>query len=201
MSYYGEDFPKLGFGLMRLPTVDGRENEVDIEQVKKMVDLFFSRGFNYFDTAYLYHGGNSEVAFREAVVKRYPRESFHIVDKMPMWNINGLEDYERIFKEQLERTGLEYFDLYYLHGIGVDRLELINRTGGWDFLKSLKERGLAKHIGFSYHSPADPLDKILDEHPEVEVVQLQINYYDWDTETGRRPSPRSRTGRSSAWQR
>ena len=183
MSYYGEDFPKLGFGLMRLPTVDGKENEVDIEQVKKMVDLFFSRGFNYFDTAYLYHGGQSEVAFREAVVKRYPRESFHIVDKMPMWNINGLADYERIFNEQLERTGLEYFDLYYLHGIGADRLEMIDRTGGWDFLKSLKERGLAKHIGFSYHSPADPLDKILDAHPEVEVVQLQINYYDWDTET------------------
>lgn len=183
MSYYGENFPKLGFGLMRLPTKGGSDSEVDIELTKKMVDLFMSRGFNYFDTAFLYHGGQSEVAFRQAVVERYPRDSFHIVDKMPLWNVNNSEDYEKTFKIQLERTGLEYFDLYYLHGIGADRLEAIDRTGGWDFLKSLKERGLAKHIGFSYHSPADPLDKILDAHPEIEVVQLQINYYDWETET------------------
>ena len=183
MSYYGENFPKLGFGLMRLPTIGGSDSEVDIELVKRMVDLFFSRGFNYFDTAFLYHGGKSEEALRQAVVERYPRESFHVVDKMPLWNVNTPEDYEKTFQIQLERTGLDYFDLYYLHGISADRLDVIDKTGGWEFLRGLKERGLARHIGFSYHSPAEPLDKILDEHPEVEVVQLQINYYDWDTET------------------
>jgi len=182
MSYYGENFPKLGFGLMRMPTLPGGK-DVDIEQVKKMVDIYMENGYYYFDTAFMYHGGASETAFREAVARRYPREKFHITDKMPLWDIKGPEDYERSFAQQLEKCGVEYFDLYFLHGIGTDRLKLLDETGGWDFLKKVKERGQVKHIGFSFHSPADTLEKILDAHPEVEVVQLQVNYYDWESES------------------
>ena len=182
-DYLGKNTPKLGFGLMRLPTIPGgTDQDIDLEKVKKMVDLFLERGYTYFDTAYLYHGGKSEEALREAVVKRYPRDKFTVTDKMPLWDIKGEADYERIFQTQLQRTGLEYFDYYFLHGIGESQLELIDKTGGWDYMKKLKERGLVKHIGFSFHSPADCLDKILTAHPETELVQLQINYADWESE-------------------
>jgi predicted aldo/keto reductase-like oxidoreductase len=183
-DFFGKQIKELGFGLMRLPVIPGGEQkDIDFEQVQKMVDLFMERGFSYFDTAYLYHNGYSESVIKKCLVGKYPRDSFQVVDKMPLWNIQGRDDYEKIFQTQLERTGLEYFDLYYLHGIGVGSLEVLDKTGGWDYLKSLKARGLAKHIGFSYHSPAEPLNKILDDHPEVEVVQLQINYVDWNSES------------------
>ncbi len=180
-DYLGKNTPKLGFGLMRLPTIPGgTDQDIDLEKVKQMVDLFLERGYTYFDTAYLYHGGKSEEALREAVVKRYPRDKFTVTDKMPLWDIKVEADYERIFQTQLQRTGLEYFDYYFLHGIGESQLELIDKTGGWDYMKKLKERGLVKHIGFSFHSPAACLDKILTAHPETELVQLQINYADWE---------------------
>lgn len=183
-DFFGKNIKELGFGLMRLPTIPGGEQkDIDFVQVQKMVDLFMERGYSYFDTAYLYHNGFSETVIKKCLVGKYPRDSFQVVDKMPLWNIKGQEDYEKLFQTQLERTGLEYFDIYYLHGIGVGSLDLLDKTGGWDYLKSLKERGLAKHIGFSYHSPAAPLNKILDDHPEIEVVQLQINYVDWDSDS------------------
>lgn len=183
-DFFGKNIKELGFGLMRLPVVPGGEQkDIDFEQVQKMVDLFMGRGFSYFDTAYLYHNGCSETVVKRCLADRYPRDSFQIVDKMPLWNIKGKDDYEKIFRTQLERTGLEYFDVYYLHGIGVGSLDLLDKTGGWEYLRSLKERGLAKHIGFSYHSPAEPLNRILDDHPEVELVQLQINYVDWESES------------------
>jgi predicted aldo/keto reductase-like oxidoreductase len=119
---------------------------------------------------------------RKCLVPKYPRESFQVVDKIPLWNVKGKEDYEAILKTELERTGLEYLDILFLHGIGTNTFPVIESTGGWEWLKSVKERGLAKHIGFSYHSPAAELDQLLDKHPEVEVVQLQINYLDWDSE-------------------
>ena len=183
-NYLGKDTPKLGFGLMRLPTLPGgTDRDIDIELVKKMVDVFMERGYTYFDTAFMYHGGMSEEALRQAVVERYPRDRFTVTDKMPLWDIKGWDDYENIFQTQLKRTGLEYFDYYFLHGIGDGKLELLDETGGWDYLKKLKERGLAKHIGFSFHSPAATLEKILDSHPEVELVQLQLNYVDWESES------------------
>ncbi len=182
-DYLYKELPKLGFGLMRLPTIPGgSQKDIDFDQVTKMVDMFMERGFSYFDTAYIYHEGASESVIKKCLVGKYPREKFQVVDKMPMWNITGFDSYERIFQDQLSKTGLEYFDIYFLHGIGVNNFETIDRTEGWKFLKSLKERGLAKHIGFSYHSPAEPLDKLLGEHPEIEVVQLQLNYLDWESE-------------------
>ena len=182
-DYVGKEILKLGFGLMRLPTLPGgTDKDVDLETVKKMVDIYMERGFTYFDTAFVYHGGESEVMAREAIVKRYQRDKFQLTTKMPLWNVKKIADYEEIFKTQLERAGVDYFDYYLLHGIGGDRLDMIEETGGWEFLKLIKERGQAKHIGFSFHSPASDLEKILSKHPEVEVVQLQINYVDWESD-------------------
>ena len=172
---------KLGFGAMRLPLIDCEDpKSIDLEQVKKMVDLYMERGFRYFDTAYPYHEGHSEEAIRKCVVERYPRESFLLADKMPVLQVKATEDYERIFNEQLRRCGVSYFDVYLLHNLGRDRYPNTQRFGGFEFLRGLKEKGLARNIGFSFHDDAEVLDRILTEHPEVDVVQLQINYLDWN---------------------
>ena len=172
---------KLGFGTMRLPLTDPDDpRSVDLAQVCQMVDRFMERGFQYFDTAYPYHDGYSEEAVRQCLVERYPRENFMLADKMPVYLVKGPEDFERIFAEQLRRCGVEYFDVYLLHNLGRDRYPNAQRFGGFEFLKRLKEEGRARTIGFSFHDDADTLDQILTEHPEVDVVQLQINYLDWD---------------------
>lgn len=175
---------KLGFGLMWLPiTEEGNPKSIDQEHVNKMVDYYLEKGFNYFDTAYPYHQGMSEVAARRALVERYPRESFMIADKMPTWMVSKNEDYKRIFVEQLERCGVAYFDYYLLHNLGVKLYADTLKHGGFEFVKKLKDQGKAKHIGFSFHDKAELLDRILMEHPEMEFVQLQINYADWDNES------------------
>lgn len=182
-DYLYKEIPKLGFGLMRLPTLPGgTQKDIDYDKVQEMVDLYMSRGFTYFDTAYVYHEGHSEEVVKKCLVPKYPRDTFQVVDKIPLWSIKAYEDFEPILQTELQRTGLEYLDILFLHGIGAQQVEMLDNVRAWDFLKSAKERGLAKHIGFSYHSPAEPLDRILDAHPEVEVVQLQINYLDWDSE-------------------
>ncbi|GHU12724.1 Fe-S oxidoreductase [Spirochaetia bacterium] len=172
---------KLGFGLMRLPvTCPGNQKSIDQETLNKMADRFIEQGFTYFDTAYPYHEGMSEGAFRKAVADRYPREQFTIADKMPVWLVKGSADYQRIFAEQLSRCGVGYFDYYMLHALDAERYPETVKFGGFEFIKKLKADGKAKHIGFSFHDKADVLDKILSEHPEVDFVQLQINYIDWD---------------------
>ena len=172
---------KLGFGAMRLPLTDQEDSKsIDLAQFQQMVDLFMERGFRYFDTAYPYHDGYSEEAIRQCVVERYPRESFVLADKMPILQVKAPEDYDRFFAEQLRRCGVEYFNVYLLHNLGRDRYPNTERFGGFDFLRRLKERGLTRNIGFSFHDDAETLDRILTEHPEVDVVQLQINYLDWD---------------------
>ena len=168
--------PKLGFGLMRLPEKDG---EIDIERVKKMVDKYMQMGMNYFDTAYVYHGGKSEVAAREALVKRYPRDSFMIATKLPAWEIRKAEDVDRIFDEQCERAGVDYFDFYLLHSIedgsNYDKYEQYD-CFSWGLKK--KEEGKIRHLGFSYHGSPELLVEVLDKHPETEFVQIQLNYLD-----------------------
>ena len=172
---------KLGFGAMRLPLTDREDpKSIDLAQFQQMADLFLERGFRYFDTAYPYHDGYSEEAIRQCVVERYPRDSFLLADKMPILQVKAAEDYDRFFAEQLRRCGVEYFDVYLLHNLGRDRYPNTERFGGFEFLKRLKERGQARNIGFSFHDDAETLDRILTEHPEVDVVQLQINYLDWD---------------------
>ena len=178
---------KLGFGLMRLPLLDNDDNDdkgsIDIDQVIPMVDLFMQRGFTYFDTAYPYHNGRSETTFREAVVKRYPRESFTVTDKMPIWDINSADDMERIFNEQLERCGVDYFDYYWLHALNKNYYEKVQQFDAFGFILKKKSEGKIRHIGFSFHDESSLLEKILTEHPEAEYVQLQINYIDMDNPT------------------
>ena len=178
-KYLGESIKKLGFGLMRLPMLG---EEIDIEQTKKMVDNFMSKGFTYFDTAYVYIGGKSEVALGEAVVDRYPRESFQCATKLPIWDLKGLEDMERIFQESLDRAGLGYYDFYLLHALGKESAQKADDLDAWGFIQRKKAEGKIKHIGFSFHDSADVLEDILQKHPEAEFVQLQINYADWDSE-------------------
>lgn len=172
---------KLGFGAMRLPLRDSQDpKSIDLEQFKEMVDEYMGKGFCYFDTAYPYHEGLSEEAVRKCLVERYPRDSFVLADKMPILQVKATEDYQRFFNEQLRRCGVSYFDVYLLHNLGRDRYPNTRRFGGFEFIKSLKEKGLARNIGFSFHDDAAVLDQILTDHPEVDVVQLQINYLDWN---------------------
>ena len=167
---------------MRLPLVNpDDQTSIDMEKFKEMADWFIEHGFTYFDTAYPYHGGKSEEAFREAVVKRYPREAFTVTSKMPVWAINEEADLERIFNEQLERCGVDYFDYYWLHALNHERVEVMERMDGWGFIARKRDEGKIRHIGFSFHDDSALLAQILDKHREVEYVQLQINYLDWDS--------------------
>lgn len=177
MSIELNTMPKLGFGLMRLPEKDG---SVDIEHVSRMVDVYMQAGMNYFDTAYVYHGGNSEKAIKEALVKRWPRDKFMLATKLPAWCLKEPADRDRIFSEQLERCGVDYFDFYLLHSIEdggngdtYERLDCFN----WALRK--KAEGKIRHFGFSFHGSPAYLIQVLDRHPEVEFVQIQLNYADW----------------------
>ncbi|MBR3537947.1 MAG: aldo/keto reductase [Eubacterium sp.] len=176
MSIELGNMPKLGFGLMRLPEENGR---IVHERVCDMVDRYMKAGMNYFDTAYVYHGGMSEVAAREALVKRYPRESFMLATKLPAWEIRKKEDIERIFREQLERAGVDYFDFYLLHSVEDGyNYETYVKYDCFDWCMKRKTEGKIRHFGFSYHGSPDLLKEILDLHPEVEFVQIQLNYLD-----------------------
>lgn len=175
---------KLGFGLMRLPQKDPNDwmSPVDEDEVKKLVDCFMSRGFTYFDTAWMYCGFQSEKVTKVALVDRYPRDSFTLATKLHGGFFNTKEDMENIFNKQLENTGVDYFDYYLLHDVGEDHYKKYTEFDCFNWLVDKKAKGLVKHIGFSYHDGADLLDKILTEHPEIEFVQLQINYLDWDNQ-------------------
>ena len=173
---------KLGFGLMRMPTIDpSNDADVDVEQVKAMVDQFIARGFTYFDTAWMYNGFASESVAKRALVDRYPRESFTLATKLHAAFFNSLEDRDKVFNEQLQKTGAGYFDYYLLHGIEESMLPKYEQFDCFNWLLEKKQQGLVKHAGFSYHDSAKLLDEILTRHPEREFVQLQINYLDWES--------------------
>ncbi|MDR1616103.1 MAG: aldo/keto reductase [Syntrophomonadaceae bacterium] len=178
MIFLGEEIKKLGFGLMRLPMIGG---EVDMEQTKQMADLFMAQGFTYFDTAYGYIDGKSEAAVRLALADRYPRESFQLATKLPAWAVSNESEAKEMFWTSLKRTGAGYFDFYLLHNLGVYRTDAFDDFGIWEFLQERKREGLIKHLGFSIHATADYLDDVLTKHPEMEFVQLQINYADWES--------------------
>ncbi len=169
---------KLGFGMMRLPRTD--EKTIDIEHTKRMVDAFIEAGGKYFDTAYIYEG--SEEATKAALCDRYPRESYYLADKLNASDnvCKSAEEAKNEIKISLERTGAGYFDFYLLHGIDAGNKDNYSRYGLWDYVKQLKEEGLIRHYGFSFHHSPDQLDELLTEHPDVEFVQLQINYTDWE---------------------
>ena len=175
-DYFGKETPKLGFGLMRLPKKD---DVTDIEQVKKMVDLFMAAGFTYFDTAFVY--GTSEQDIKKALVDRYPRDSYTLATKL---NAFLMAPNEKAAKEQfttsLERTGAGYFDYYLLHAMMENNYTKYDKFHLWDYVAQKKADGLIKHLGFSFHAGPKLLDKLLTDHPEVDFVQLQINYADWE---------------------
>lgn len=174
---------KLGFGLMRLPRLDKNdESSVDIEQLKQMVDLFMQRGFTYFDTAWMYCGHNSEKAIKTALTDRYPRDSYTLTTKLHSDYVKSRADRDKVFNAQLEKTGVEYFDYYLLHDVGPLHNRVYDKYGCYEWLKEKKAQGLVKHIGFSFHDSAEYLDKVLTQWPEMEYVQLQLNYLDWDSE-------------------
>jgi predicted aldo/keto reductase-like oxidoreductase len=172
-----ENIGKLGFGLMRLPK---KGDWYDVEQVNEMVDYFMGKGFNFYDTAYVYDGGKSEQIIKEALVKRYPRDSFKLASKLPIWVCSKPEDMQKVLDTSLERAGVDYFDYYLLHSITGDRLEILDKFGAWDFMKEKLAEGKFKNWCFSFHDTADVLDKILTDHPGAAYVQLQINYADWE---------------------
>ena len=176
MSNLGENIKKLGFGLMRLPQKDGA---IDVEQTKEMVDLFMKAGFTYFDTAWAYAG--SEDAIRQALVERYPRESFQLATKNAAWiNCKTKEEAYAQFDTSLKQTGAGYFDFYLLHNLGEARTQYFDDFDMWNWVQEKKKAGLIRHVGFSFHSTPEELDAILTAHPEMEFVQLQINYADWE---------------------
>lgn len=171
---------KLGFGMMRLPMVEG---EIDLVKTQEMVDTYIAAGGNYFDTSVAYQGGRSERAIRETVVKKYPRDSFYIATKLPAWlGPKNADEAKAMFNTSLENLGCGYFDFYLLHNLGGTRTQLFEDWGIWEFLKEKKEQGLIRHLGFSMHDSADALEAVLQKHPETEFVQLQINYADWEDE-------------------
>ena len=179
-----ENMKKLAFGMMRLPLLDENDyGSVDFNQVCEMADLFINNGFTFFDTAYPYHMGNSEVALRKAVVERYPRDSYVVADKLPLFSITSEDQLEPIFSKQLERTGLECFDYYLMHNVSGFSEPGFLDVDSFAFVNRKKKEGKIKHLGLSTHGNAEYLDNILTMHPEMEFVLLQINYLDWESES------------------
>ncbi len=187
-DYFGKDVPKLGFGLMRLPK---KGLAMDVNQISRMVDRFLEAGFTYFDTAFIYPG--SEPAIRKALVDRYPREAFTLATKLNA----SVAPTEKAAKKQLQlsldRTGAGHFDYYLLHALMEGNWRKYDRFGLWDFVAEQKAKGTIRHAGFSFHAGPDLLDRLLTKHPEVDFVQLQINYADWEN-----PSVTSRANYETA---
>lgn len=174
---------ELGMGMMRLPLKDDNDQtSVDMEHVMKMVDAYMDAGFNYFDTAYVYHEGVGESAFKKSVVERYPRESFKIATKLPLFIITEESQLEPIFAEQLKNCGVDYFDYYMLHNVSGFTENAWKNVDLYSFIEKKQDEGKIKHIGLSTHGNAEFLEELLFEHPKIEFVLLQINYHDWDDE-------------------
>lgn len=176
-----QQMKKLGFGMMRLPLLNEEDKKsIDKKTVCQMVDTFMERGFTYFDTAYMYHEYESERAMKDVLVTRKDRDSYTLASKLPVMQLKEKEDMERIFDEQREKCGVEYFDYYLLHALDAEHYKTVKRLDCFGFAMQKKAEGKVKHVGFSFHDSAEVLDQILTEHPEAEFVQLQLNYLDWE---------------------
>ena len=168
---------KFGFGCMRLPQKDGG---IDLETFSRMVDEFLANGFNYFDTAHGYHGGKSEVALCECLTKRYPREQYILTDKLSTFHFDSEEEIRPLFETQLQTLGVEYLDFYLMHAQDEKIFEKYKKCSAYETALELKKEGKVKHVGLSFHDKAEVLDRILTEYPEMEVVQIQLNYLDFE---------------------
>ncbi|MBR3083209.1 MAG: aldo/keto reductase [Oscillospiraceae bacterium] len=179
---------KLGFGFMRLPVIGGNQENIDFDQLNRMVDTFIGSGYTYFDTSFAYHNGKSEDALKRSVVERYPREKFTIATKFPTFILRTEDQVEPIFAQQLQNLGSDYVDYYLLHILNTKFYNGEDGKGGvvktchlFEHARKWKEEGKIKHLGFSFHDSPEVLDQILTEHPEVEFVQIIINYFDWNS--------------------
>ena len=174
---FNEVKKNFGFGCMRLPM---KGEEVDYEELNKMVDTFLENGFNYFDTAHGYVNKKSEIAVRECVSKRYPRDKFILTNKLTDPFFNNQEEIRPFFESQLEACGVEYFDFYLMHAQNKNNFLKFKECRAYETALELKKEGKIKHLGISFHDTADVLDQILSEYPQIEVVQIQFNYVDYD---------------------
>lgn len=178
MASYLDGIKKnLGFGCMRLPMKDSK---IDYDEFSAMVDEYLKRGFNYFDTAHGYHGGQSEIAIRECLTKRHSRDEYILTDKLSNGFFNSEEEIRPFFESQLEACGVEYFDFYLMHAQNANYFEKYKKCRAYETALDLKAEGKIKHFGLSFHDKASVLDQILTEYPQVEVVQIQFNYADYD---------------------
>ncbi|MCD8295791.1 MAG: aldo/keto reductase [Clostridia bacterium] len=175
---------KLGFGTMRLPVMPGMDyTHIDMNEFRRMADMFIERGFTYFDAAWMYHDGEAERALKKVLAERYPRDAYTVTTKMPTMMLSGPDDQVRYFETQLERTGLDYFDYYLAHNLNVDTYGECLKYGTLEYMRDLKSQGRIKHLGFSFHDSPEFLEMLLQKYPEMEYVQLQLNYLDWDNES------------------
>jgi hypothetical protein len=175
-KYFNEVNKNFGFGCMRLPMVDG---EVNMEETAKMIDEFIAKGFNYFDTAHGYIGGRSEKAIRQCLTSRYPRDKYILTDKLTTSYFNSQEEIRPLFESQLEACGVDYFDFYLMHAQSKEIFAKFKKCNAYETALQLKEEGKIKHFGISFHDRSEVLDDILTQYPQVEVVQIQLNYVDY----------------------
>ena len=176
-KFFPEIHGNFGFGCMRLPMKNG---QVDYDEFCRMADAFLDAGFNYFDTAHGYIGGKSETAIRDCVAKRYPRESFLLTDKLTDPYFKKQEDIRPFFEKQLAWCGVDYFDFYLMHAQDRNNYQKFTRCRAYETARQLKQEGKIRHFGISFHDKAEVLDRILTEHPEIEIVQIQFNYVDYE---------------------
>ncbi|MDE6567953.1 MAG: aldo/keto reductase, partial [Lachnospiraceae bacterium] len=176
-SYFEHVKKNLGFGFMRLPMHNG---QIDTTQTKQMVDLFLKNGFNYFDTAHGYQEGESETAIRECLTNRYPREQFILANKLTDEYFECEEDIRPLFEKQLETCGVDYFDFYLMHAQNKELYTKFQAKNAYSVVRALKKEGKIKHFGISFHDKPEVLEQILRENPDIEVVQIQFNYMDYN---------------------
>ena len=179
-TYFSEVKKNFGFGFMRLPMIG---ETVDIEHTQKMVDLFMHNGYNYFDTAHSYINGQSEKVLKECLTSKYPRESYVLADKLSAWNFEKEEEILPLFENQLKICGVEYFDFYLMHAQSKERYEKYKNANAYKIASDLKAKGKIKHFGISFHDTAEVLEQILTENPEIEFVQIQFNYVDFESDS------------------
>jgi predicted aldo/keto reductase-like oxidoreductase len=178
-DYLGHDTPKLGFGMMRLPKLE--DGSMDMEQICQMVDEFMDAGLTYFDTAYVYDGGDSEIATRKALVERYPRDAFTVTTKANAWLGSPTEEQvKQQLQTSMERLGVDYLDYYLLHAVQDNNQHMYDNYHLWDWIRGLKEQGIIRRWGFSFHAGPDRLERLLTDYPDIDFIQLQINYADME---------------------
>lgn len=177
MEVFQQIHKNFGFGMMRLPMKDG---EVDVEQTNKMVDYFIENGFNYFDTAHGYLNGKSEKAVKTCLSSRHQRDEYILTNKLTGSFFQTNEDIRPFFEEQLENAGVDYFDFYLMHAQNAKEFEKFKRCKAYETALEFKKEGKVKHVGISFHDRAEVLDQILTEYPEIEIVQIQFNYLDYN---------------------